>query len=166
VFDETSTKLRLERSFVEIVHHPVLRFHLVSYRSYIRDTSCRKTHPDTGPIRCPNGEEQLGPVVPLFGLIDEIVKSVATLGVWERCDEIDVCLVEVAFLFDHSGPSARIDFIDYEHRSAEFDIVEGGDALGGDSLFESAWHVGKYDGGRSHQFRRHALTVESNRCCK
>ena len=48
-------------------------------------------------------------------------------------------LVEVNLPFDHGGRSARIDLVDDEDRSAEFDVVEGGFAPGGDSLLKSVY---------------------------
>lgn len=51
-------------------------------------------------------------------------------------------LVEVTLNFDHNGGSARVDLVDHEHGSVEFDVVEGGDALGGDGLLESVYWFG------------------------
>jgi hypothetical protein len=55
--------------------------------------------------------------------------------------------VEVTLRFDHNGGSAWVDLVDHEHGSVKFDVVEGGDALGGDSLLELVYWFGTFAAG-------------------
>jgi hypothetical protein len=52
---------------------------------------------------------------------------------------IAMSLVEITLFFDHNGGSAWVDRVDHEHKFAKFDVIKGGQALGGDDLLKSVY---------------------------